>query len=245
MKRSGFTMVELIFVIVIIGILAATALPRFDGVRDHAKSATELSAMSSMDGAIVSEIEFNGADNVRWHNVDIPIGALSARYNAGQAYDADVNIPKKVLSKILKKNKEYVIRGAASSNGSEIVGWGTSTNPAYDVLFITGPASDPVKGIKIDTNIPGSDVLGKPDSNDLWVFNPNNFDINITSSDATYVLHQSPTVVPAQSIALLDMNGTAQLSNGSGTDTNIRSLNVARSDSTATQTDNDVLEIRH
>ena len=51
-KRSGFTMIELIFVIVIIGILAAVAIPKLAGTASEAKNSTIVSFMGTLNRTV-------------------------------------------------------------------------------------------------------------------------------------------------------------------------------------------------
>jgi prepilin-type N-terminal cleavage/methylation domain-containing protein len=54
MKRTAFTMIELIFVIVILGILASVAIPKLAGVQDDALEASERGAIASARTGIQS-----------------------------------------------------------------------------------------------------------------------------------------------------------------------------------------------
>jgi len=58
---KGFTMIELIFVIVIIGILASVAIPRLAATRDDAKIATALSETGMILREVTSYYTANGS----------------------------------------------------------------------------------------------------------------------------------------------------------------------------------------
>ncbi len=52
MKTKAFTLIELIFAIVIIGVLASVAIPKFSGLSDNSKIAAELSTAASVQAAL-------------------------------------------------------------------------------------------------------------------------------------------------------------------------------------------------
>ena len=89
-SRMAFTMIELIFVIVVLGILAATAVPKFLGVREEAEDATVKSFASTMTRTVGHTLWSKSLTDGQ--SGTIRYGGDSSKF-AGHTLDFYVDIP--------------------------------------------------------------------------------------------------------------------------------------------------------
>ncbi len=144
--RSGFTLIELVFVIIVIGVLSAVAIPKFTGMRDNAKITSELSTAASVQTAIDAchgEWIINEGDFTCGNGID---PSDSSQFDATSGYPKVLgNSDTAPLDLILKNGKT--------------VQWVKDNQGHYK-----GPASRTIKP-------KNPDIPGKPDGNDWWEYN--------------------------------------------------------------------------
>ena len=120
--KKAFTLVEIIFVIVIIGVLATVAIPQFTNLTDNAKISAELSTASAIQTAleavhgewVISDCEFTWGNNQHYSGLN------------ASGYPTSLGTAANPLG--------YVLKNAETSK------WSTSGTSFY------GPASSTTKG---------------------------------------------------------------------------------------------------
>jgi len=137
--KKAFTMIELIFVIVILGILAAVALPKFIGVSKQAHKANVQSFVGTLNRTVGPTL---------WSQ-SISEGKGGSIANLASSEGADflkqyIDIPKEIKSSSIDLSKCSSSGGTVASCDSSVAGFsctitcidGNATNaPEFNVTF--------------------------------------------------------------------------------------------------------------
>ena len=148
-KTNGFTLIELIFVIVIIGVLTAVAIPKFQNLTDNAKISSELATAASVQSAIDAAHGdwITSTCSFGWGNGQNTVTASAEFNTTGYPTANEIKDTAGPFSKLLKN----------AENGD----WTLSGGKYY------GPASRiDGKGAKAKS----PDNPAKPDGNDYWIY---------------------------------------------------------------------------
>ena len=156
-NRSGFSMIELVFVIVILGVLAAVAVPRFVATRTDAQIATARSDMAAAQKAIVAKVFADNIDATQSSAPDPNKPVAGQDYKWGSWGEWIVNIA-----------------GLDGSRWSVAPGGKAIDTTVAAVSVNTRDAVEAMGNVKGGKKGGCGDMLGIATSNGSMVFAPNN-----------------------------------------------------------------------
>lgn len=118
--KSGFTIVELLIVIVVIGILAAISIVAYNGIQDRSKNAQTAQAL----GTWLKGLQLYKADNGRWINAYTCLGEGYLYGPTGTATSGTAQCRQSSVSDVAVENSTF------KTTMKQYLG-GTLPNPAF------------------------------------------------------------------------------------------------------------------
>ncbi|WGK81704.1 type II secretion system protein [Vibrio aestuarianus] len=135
-RQGGFTLIELVVVIVILGILAVTAAPRFLNLQDDARSASLQGLKGAMQGAagiIYGKAAIEGQETGLSGAISVAGSTLQLNYGYPEATSSALNLVVDGLS-----DDWSVLSGGTAADGSGSISYGFS---GYTACYVTYTAA--------------------------------------------------------------------------------------------------------
>ncbi len=150
-KQAGFTLIELVIVIIILGILAATAVPKFINLQSDARASALDGVKGALEGAasiVYSKAAIDGLDKIDSTTLNSPNGDIAIVYG----YPSTTSVALSTAANL--DSTDWIINGSAGALGSSATiyskGTVSGSTATCQVTYTLANTSDARPTITVD-----------------------------------------------------------------------------------------------